>query len=121
MMPMMIGKQENKMTKFIGPNLTIKPLQPLTINLGLDRVDREGDRLILNRRAGATYQFSRQMSIKGNFEITRDEQRYIFFVYAWEFVPESNFYLVYSDDKDHDKINRSIILKISYLLKWNIF
>jgi hypothetical protein len=121
MMPMMIGKQENKMTKFIGPNLTIKPLQPLTINLGLDRVDREGDRLILNRRTGATYQFSRQMSIKGNFEITRDEQRYIFFVYAWEFVPESNFYLVYSDDKDHDKINRSIILKISYLLKWNIF
>lgn len=121
MMPMMIGKQENKRTTFIGPGLNVKPIQQLSLDFGLDRVDIEGDRLVLNRRASATYQFSRQMSIKGNFEVTRDEQRYIFFVYAWEFVPESNLYLVYSDDKDHDKRNKAIILKISYLLKWNIF
>lgn len=119
--PMMYGKQEKRMTFFVGPGLTVRPFQPLTLEFGLDRVDREGERLVLNRRVSASYQFTRRMFIKGNFEITRDEQRYLFFVYGWEFRPESDLFLVYSDDEDHGNVDRSIILKISYLLKWNIF
>jgi len=121
MMPMMIGEQENKKTFFIGPGLTLKPLQQLKLDVGLDRVDREGDRLVLNRRFSASYQISRQMVVRSNLELTRDNTRYIFLLYSWEFRPESNLFLVYSDNKNGDALERTIFFKISYLLNFSFF
>ena len=121
MSPMMIGKQENKRTIFTGPNITIKPMQKLRFEFGLDRLDREGDRLMLNRRFSASYQISRQMLVRSYLELTRDNTRYIFLLYSWEFRPESNLFLVYSDNKNGDALERMIFFKISYLLSLSFF
>jgi len=121
MMPMMIGKQENKRTIFTGPGITIKPLQQFKLDVGLDRVDREDERLVLNRRFSASYQISPQMAIRSNLELTRDNTRYIFALFSWEFQPESNLFLVYTDNKEGDNLERMIIFKISYLFGLKFF
>lgn len=115
MSPIMIGKQENKRTFFIGPGLTITPLQQFKLDIGIDRVDREGESLVLNRRFSAGYQISQQTAIRSNFELTRDGKRYIFALFSWEFRPESNLFLVYTDSKEEGELERMIFFKIAYL------
>jgi len=119
----LMGKQEGKKTFFIGPELSIVPTEKLRLELNLDRLDREGERLELNRRLGITYQFSQQMFFRTTFELTRFEEgeRKIFALYAWEFRPESNFFLVYTDYKQGDDVERMMFVKLAYLLKLNIF
>jgi hypothetical protein len=119
--PIMYGEQENKRSFFVGPGFTITPLQQLRLEVGIDRFDREGDRLMLNRRFSASYQISRQMSVRSNLELTRDNTRYIFALFSWEFQPESNIFLVYSDNKNVDSLDRTIIFKISYLFNLRFF
>ena len=119
--PIMYGEQENKRSFFVGPGFTITPLQQLRLEVGIDRFDREGDRLMLNRRFSASYQISRQMSVRSNLELTRDNTRYIFALFSWEFQPESNIFLVYSDNKIVDSLDRTIIFKISYLFNLRFF
>jgi len=63
------------------------------------------------------------MFFRTTFEVTRVEEgeRRIFALYAWEFRPESNFFLVYTDYKQGDDVERMIFVKLAYLLKLNIF
>jgi hypothetical protein len=121
MSPFMIGTQENKKTFFIGPGIDLMPLQQLKFNFGMDRVDREGDRLVINRRFSASYQISRQMVVRSYLELTRDNTRYIFLLYSWEFRPESNLFLVYTDNKNGEALEKMIFFKISYLLNLGFF
>lgn len=121
MSPIMIGKQENKKTFFIGPGLTITPLQQFKLEIGVDRVDREDESLVLNRRFGAGYQISQQMAIRSNLELTRDGKRYVFVLFSWEFRPESNLFLVYTDSKEEGKMERMIFIKMAYLLGLRFF
>jgi hypothetical protein len=115
------GKTDGKDTFFIGPELSVVPLQKLKLELSLDRLDKEDERLTLNRRLMVTYQFSHDMFLRSTIEVTRDDTRNIFILYGWEFRPESDFFLVYTDSKEGDETDRIIFIKISYLLKWNIF
>jgi hypothetical protein len=118
-----IGNQEGKETFFIGPELSIVPTQKLRLELEMGRLDKEGERLELNRRLGLTYQFSQRMFFRTTVEVTREDEgeRNIFALYAWEFRPESNLFLVYTDNKQGDDVDRIIFVKLAYLLKWNIF
>ena len=117
----LIGKQEDKKTFFVGPELSIVPTEKMRLEIGLDRLDKEGERLELNRRLMLNYQFSQQMFFRTTFEVTRADERRIFALYAWEFRPESDLFLVYTDRKEGDDIERIIFVKLSCLLKWNIF
>ncbi len=119
--PLMIGEQENKRTFFIAPGLTIMPTEKLKFEVNIERLDRKGDRLMLNRRFTTNYQFTRQMAFRTILEMTRDDQRNIFALYSWEFQPENNFYIVYTDNKHGDITDRLIFVKITYLLKWKLF
>ncbi|MGQ9610106.1 MAG: DUF5916 domain-containing protein [bacterium] len=119
--PLMIGEQENKRTFFIAPGFTFIPTEKLKFETNIERLDRKGDRLMLNRRFIVNYQFIQQMSFRTILEMTRDDQRNIFALYAWEFKPENNFYIVYTDNKHGDIIDRLIFVKITYLLKWKLF
>jgi hypothetical protein len=91
------------------------------LELGLERLDKEGESLELNRRLMLNYRLSQQMFFRTTLEVTRSDERSIFALYAWEFRPESNLFLVYTDNKEGDDIERIIFVKLSYLLKWNIF
>lgn len=121
-MESMYGKWEDADIFFIGPELSIIPTEKLRLEVGLQRMDwdKVGERLQLNRRLMVNYQFSHKMFFRTTFEKTRDRQS-IFALYAWEFRPENNFYIVYIDNKEMGNIDRIIFVKISYLLKWNIF
>ena len=122
MAPTMIGKQEGKRTFFIGPRMTIMPFQQFKFDVGMDRFDKEGDPLMLNRRFSASYQFTQQMTVRSNVELTSDGKRYIFAVYSWEFRPESNLFLVYTDNKEEGKdTERIIFFKLAYLFKLKFF
>ena len=121
MSPIMIGKQENKRVLFTGPGITITPLQQLKFDVGVDRFDSEGDRLMLNRRFSASYQISRQMTVRSYLELTRDNTRYIFTLFSWEFRPESNLFLVYTDNKNGNALERTFFFKISYLFSLGFF
>jgi hypothetical protein len=116
-----VGKREGKDMFFIGPEVSITPLEKLRLEIEIERLDEEGARLMLNRRFSASYQFTHQMFLRASLEVTRDEQRNIFAVYGWEYRPENHFFLVYSDNKEWDTVDRIIFVKLSYLLKWNIF
>ncbi len=116
-----IGEQENKRTFFIAPGLTFIPIEKLKFEVNIERLDRKGDRLMLNRRFSTNYQFTRQMSFRTILELTRDDQRNIFALYAWEFKPENNFYIVYTDNKQGNTTDRLVFIKITYLLKWRLF
>ncbi len=115
------GKTDGKDTFFIGPELSLVPLQRLRLELSVERMDKEDERLMLNRRLMISYQFSHDMSLRSIFEVTRDDMRNIFILYGWEFRPESDFFIVYNDFKEGESIDRVIFIKISYLLKWNVF
>ncbi len=122
MCPTMIGKQMGKRTIFTGSDINIKPFQQLRVEAGFDRLDRKGDPLMLNRRFGASYQFNQQMSIGGKVELTREGKKYIFVIYSWEFQPESNLFLVYTDNKEVGmKTERIFFFKVAYLLKFGLF
>jgi hypothetical protein len=121
MSPIMIGKQENKRSFFIGPGLTITPLQKFKFEVGIDRFDREGESLMLNRRFSVGYQISQKMALRGNLELTRDGKKYIFALFSWEFRPESNLFLVYIDSKEEGKLERIILFKMAYLFGLKFF
>jgi len=116
MSPVMFGIQENKRTLFTGHGLSIMPLQQLKLDINIDRIDREGERLVLNRRFSAGYQISKKMAVRSSLELTREGKRYIFGLFSWEFRPESNLFLIYIDDKEEGSLERIMLFKLSYLL-----
>jgi len=118
---MFIGKQEDKDTFYIGPSVDLVPTKNLRLELELDRMDKEGERLEFNRRIGITYQFNHQMFFRSTLQVTRNDERNVFALYGWEYRPESTFYVVYSDRKAGDITDRLMFVKLSYSLKWKIF
>ena len=116
-----IGRRASKDIFFIGPEVSIIPMEKLRLEIELERLDEEGERLMLNRRFRFSYQFSHQMFFRTSLEITRDDTRSVFALYGWEYRPENHFFLVYTDDREGDRTDRIIFVKLSYLLKWNIF
>ena len=117
----MAGTQGDKGIFFMAGSVSVRPWQALSLEIDVDRLDREDERLVLNRRFTLGYQFSHRMFFHTTYEITRDDERNIFALYGWEFLPESNFYLVYTDNKRGDDIERIMFVKLSYLIKWKPF
>jgi len=116
-----IGKQEDKDTFYIGPEISVSPFEKLNMEVELQRLDKEGERLVINRRVSARYQFTHQMFFNTSFGITRDNQRNVFALFGWEYIPECHFFLVYTGSKDNEEIDRIMFVKLSYLLKLNVF
>ena len=61
------------------------------------------------------------MAVRTYLEFTRDNTRYIFALFSWEFRPESNLFLVYSDNKNGSALEKMIFFKVSYLLGLRFF
>ncbi len=117
-----IGKRDNNDIFFIGPEVSLRPTEKLRLDIDLERLDEEGEKLMLNRRLTLSYQFTHEMFFRTALELTRNDGRSLFVLYGWEFRPESNFFFVYTDNKDGDEeAERIVFAKLSYLLKWKIF
>ena len=112
-----IGRRDDKDILFIGPEVSISPTKKLDLEFSLERLDKENERLKLNRRVTVSYQFNHQMFFRTTFEMARwdfreDDTRSLFILYGWEYRPESHFFVVYTDNKERSEEAE---------LKWKIF
>ena len=122
------GVRDNKDTFFIQPEITIRPTAKLSFELVLQRLhekDPDATQWHLSewtRRLIVNYQFAQRMYARASAEFTLEKERRVFALFAYEYRPESNFFIVYTDNRDIDgDTERIVFIKVSHLLKTNLF
>ena len=122
------GIRDNKDTFFIRPEITIRPTAKLSFEFILQRLhEREPEAMQWRlsewtRRFIVNYQFAQRMYARASAEFTLKKERRVFALFAYEYRPESNFFIVYNDNRDVEgDTERIVFIKIAHLLKTNLF
>ena len=122
------GVRDNKDTFFIRPEITIRPTAKLSFEFILQRLHErkpEATQWQLSewtRRFIVNYQFAQRMYARASAEFTIEKERRVFALFAYEYRPESNFFIVYNDNRDVEgDTERIVFIKIAHLLKANLF
>ena len=122
------GIRDDKDTFFIRPEITIRPTAKLSFEFILQRLhEKEQDALQWQlsewtRRFIVNYQFAQRMYVRTSAEFTLEKERRVFALFAYEYRPESNFFIVYNDNRDVDgDTERIVFIKVAHLLKTNLF
>ena len=122
------GVRNNNNIFFIRPEITIRPTAKLSFEFILQRLhekepDATGWQLSeWTRRFVVNYQFAQRMYARASAEFTIEKERRVFALFAYEYRPESNFFIVYTDNQDIDgDTERIVFIKVAYLLKTDLF
>ena len=122
------GVRNNNNIFFIRPELTIRPTAKLSFEFILQRLhekepDATGWQLSeWTRRFVVNYQFAQRMYARASAEFTIEKERRVFALFAYEYRPESNFFIVYTDNRDIDgDTERIVFIKVAHLLKTDLF
>ncbi len=122
------GVRDNKDTFFIRPEITIRPTAKLSFEFILQRLhEREPETTQWQlsewtRRFIVNYQFAQRMYARASAEFTVEKERRVFALFAYEYRPESNFFIVYNDNRDVEgNTERLVFIKVAHLLKTNLF
>ena len=122
------GLRNDKNIFFIRPEITIRPTAKLSFEFILQRLhekDLDGTAWELSewtRRFVVNYQFAQRMYARTSAEFTLEKERRVFALFAYEYRPESNLFIVYNDNRDvAGDIERIVFIKVSHLLKTDIF
>ena len=122
------GLRSDKNIFFIRPEITIRPTAKLSFELILQRLhEREPDATVWQltewtQRLVVNYQFAQRMYARASAEFTIEEERRVFALFAYEYRPESNFFIVYNDNRDvKGDTERIVFIKVSHLLKTDLF
>ena len=122
------GVRDNKDTFFIRPEITIRPTAKLSFELILQRLhEREPEAMEWHlsewtRRFIVNYQFAQRMYARASAEFTLEKERRVFALFAYEYRPESNFFIVYNDNRDVvGDTERIVFIKVAHLLKTDLF
>ena len=122
------GVRDDKDTFFIRPEITIRPTAKLSFEFILQRLhEKEQDALQWQlsewtRRFIVNYQFAQRMYVRTSAEFTLEKERRVFALFAYEYRPESNFFIVYNDNRDVDgDTERIVFIKVAHLLKTDLF
>ena len=122
------GLRNDKNIFFIRPEITIRPTAKLSFELILQRLhEREPDATVWQltewtQRLVVNYQFAQRMYARASAEFTIEEERRVFALFAYEYRPESNFFIVYNDNRDVEgDTERIVFIKVSHLLKTDLF
>ena len=122
------GVREGKDTFFMRPEITIRPTAKLSFEFILQRLhEKEQDALQWQlsewtRRFIVNYQFAQRMYVRTSAEFTLEKERRVFALFAYEYRPESNFFIVYNDNRDVDGDTEQIVfIKVAHLLKTDMF
>ena len=117
-----IGIRDDKNTFFIRPEITIRPTAKLDLELTLQRLVEDGVLEQWTRRFAINYQFAQRMFFRSSAEFTIDDERRIFGLFAYEYLPESTFFLVYNNNREKDGETEQIVfVKLAHLLKVGLF
>jgi uncharacterized protein VirK/YbjX len=88
----------------------------------LQRLIEDGELEQWTRRLTVNYQFAQRMFARSSAEFTLEKERRIFGLFAYEYRPESTFFIVYNDNRDEEgETERILFVKISHLLKVGLF
>ncbi len=122
------GVRNNNNIFFIRPEITIRPTAKLSFEFILQRLhekepDASGWQLAeWTRRLVVNYQFAQRMYARASAEFTIERERRVFALFAYEYRPESNFFIVYNDNRDIEgDTERIVFIKIAHLLKTDLF
>ena len=122
------GIRDNKDTFFLRPEITIRPTAKLSFEFILQRLHEkqpDGTQWQLSewtRRFVVNYQFAQRMYARASAEFTLERERRVFALFAYEYRPESNLFIVYNDNRDVEgDTERIVFIKISHLLKTDLF
>ena len=122
------GIRDNKDTFFIRPEITIRPTAKLSFEFILQRLHERAPEATQwqlsewTRRFIVNYQFAQRMYARASAEFTLEKERRVFALFAYEYRPESNFFIVYNDNRDVEgDTERIVFIKIAHLLKTNLF
>ena len=122
------GVRDNKDTFFIRPEITIRPTAKLSFEFILQRLHERAPEATewrlseWTRRFIVNYQFAQRMYARASAEFTLERERRVFALFAYEYRPESNFFIVYNDNRDVEgDTERIVFIKISHLLKTDLF
>ena len=122
------GLRNDKNIFFIRPEITIRPTAKLSFEFILQRLhEREPDATVWQltewtRRLVVNYQFAQRMYARASAEFTIERERRVFALFAYEYRPESNFFIVYNDNRSVEgDTERVVFIKVAHLLKTDLF
>ncbi|MCH8292673.1 carbohydrate binding family 9 domain-containing protein [Candidatus Poribacteria bacterium] len=117
-----VGIRDDKDTYFIRPEITFRPTSKLNFEVTLQRLIEDGELEQWTRRLTINYQFAQRMFARSSAEFTLSKERRIFGLFAYEYRPESTFFIVYNDNRDEEgETERILFVKIAHLLKVGLF
>lgn len=122
------GLRNDKNIFFIRPEITIRPTAKLSFEFILQRLHEkhpDGTAWELSewtRRFVVNYQFAQRMYARTSAEFTLEKERRVFALFAYEYRPESNLFIVYNDNRSVEgDTERIVFIKVSHLLKTDLF
>ena len=113
------GIRDNKDTFFLRPEITIRPTAKLSFEFILQRLHEkqpdatEWELSEWTRRFVVNYQFAQRMYARASAEFTLERERRVFALFAYEYRPESNLFIVYNDNRDVEGDTERISIFIS--------
>ena len=113
-----MGIRDDKNTLFIRPEITLRPTSKLSFEIVLQRLIEDSELTEWTRRLTINYQFAQRMYARTTSEFTIENERRIFLLFAYEYRPESTFFIVYNDNRDEaENTERLLFVKIAHLFK----
>ena len=122
------GLRNDKNIFFLRPEITIRPTAKLSFEFILQRLhEKQPDTTAWElaewtRRLVVNYQFAQRMYARASAEFTLEKERRVFALFAYEYRPESNLFVVYNDNRNIEgDTERIVFIKVSHLLKTDLF
>lgn len=117
-----VGIREGKDIFFIRPEITLRPTSKLSFEIILQRLIEDRELTEWTRRFTINYQFAQRMYARTTSEFTIENDRRIFLLFAYEYRPESTFFIVYNDNRDEEgNTERILFVKIAHLFKLGVW
>ncbi len=113
-----VGIRDDKDILFIRPEITLRPTSKLSFEITLQRLIEDRELTEWTRRFTINYQFAQRMYARTTSEFNIENGRRVFLLFAYEYRPESTFFIVFNDNRGEDGIaERILFIKISHLFK----
>ena len=112
-----IGIRNDKESFFIGPEIYLRPTSKLNFEFRQQRLIEEKKLIDNTLRFVANYQFAQRMYMRSSLEQTVEEERRFFALFAYEYAPESNLFIVYNYNQKIEGKEHLLFFKLVYLFK----
>ena len=112
------GTRNGRDSFFAGPEIAIRQTEKFNLEIEQQRLIEDAKIVELTTRVAFNYQFDQRIYARTTLEQTIEEDRRFFALFAYEYKPESNFFIVYNNNRTKDGDNEQILfVKLVYLQK----